>query len=116
MHPHPAPFHPIVSIDPFAKWGIDITTCNPPSVTGHHYIIVAIDYLIKWVEAMPTYSNDAKTTTLFLFNHIIARFGVPGSIVTDHGTHFCNTMMTKLATMLHLFHERSSPYYPQANG
>ena len=54
---------------------------------------------------MPTYSNDAKIATLFLFNHIIARFGVPRSIMTYHGMHFCNTMMTELATMPHLNHE-----------
>ena len=64
---------------------------------------------------MPTYSKDEKTTTLFLFNHIIARFGIPRSIVTDHGTHFCNAMMVELTSMLHLDHEHSSPYYLQAN-
>jgi hypothetical protein len=33
---------------PFTKWGIDFTTCNPPSAAGHHYIIVAMDYFMKW--------------------------------------------------------------------
>jgi transposase InsO family protein len=65
---------------------------------------------------MPTFSNDAKTATLFIFNHIISRFCVPKSIVTDHGSHFCNNMMTELATLLHFDQEHSSPYYPQANG
>lgn len=115
MRAHPAPLHPVVSIGPFAKWGIDFTTCNPSSATGHHYIIMAVDYFIKWVEAMPTYSNNTKTTTLFLFNHIITQFGILKSIVTDHGMHFCNAMMAELTTMLHLDHEHSSPYYPQAN-
>ena len=64
---------------------------------------------------MPTYNNNAKTTVLFMFNHVIARFGIPKSIVTDHGTHFCNAMMDELTSMLHLDHEHSSPYYPQAN-
>ena len=116
MRAHLAPLHPVVSIGPFAKWDIDFTTCNPPSAAGHHYIIVAMDYFTKWAEVMPTYNNDAKTTMLFLFNHVIARFGVPKSIVTDHGTHFCNAMMVELTSMLHLDHEHSSPYYPQANG
>ena len=51
--------------------------CNPTSLEGHGYIIVAVDYFTKWAEAMPTYVEDGKTATLFLFNHIIARFGVP---------------------------------------
>jgi transposase InsO family protein len=65
---------------------------------------------------MPTYTNDAKIIALFMFNHIIARFGIPKSIITDHGTHFCNAMMAELTSMLHLDHEHSSPYYLQANG
>lgn len=65
---------------------------------------------------MPTYANHAKSTRLFIFNHIIARFGVPCSIVTDHGSHFCNVMMIELATLLHFYQEHSSPYYLQANG
>ena len=64
--------------------------CNPTSARGHGYIIVAMDYFTKWDEAMPTYAEDGNTTTLFLFNHVIARFGVPQSIVTNHRSHFCN--------------------------
>ena len=77
MHTHPTPLHLVVSFDPSSKWGIDFTMCNPPFAAYHHYIIVVIYYFNKLVEVMPSYSNDAKTTTLFLFNHIIARFGIP---------------------------------------
>ena len=89
--------------------------CNPLSAAGHHYIIVVMDYFTKWAEEMPTYTNDVKTAALFLFNHVIARFGILKSIVTDHCTHFCNAMMAELTSMLHLDHKHSSPYYPQAN-
>ena len=65
---------------------------------------------------MPTYAEDGKTATLFLLNHIIARFGVPQSIVTNHGSHFCNQMMEELSAKLGFHHENSTPYYPQANG
>jgi hypothetical protein len=112
----PAPLHPVVFVGPFEKWGIDFMTCNPHSVGGHGYIIVAVDYFTKWVEAMPTYNNTGKTATLFIFNHIITRFGVPQAIVTDHGTHFRNYMMSELTAKLGLRHENSTPYYPQANG
>ena len=56
--------------------------------------------------------EDGKTATLFLFNHVIARFGVPQSIVTYHGSH----MMEELSAKLGFCHENSTPYYPQANG
>ena len=76
-HSYPAPLHPVISINPFAKWGIDFTTCHPASTHGHKYIIVAIDYFTKWVEVIPTYLNDGKKTALFTFNHIISRSRVP---------------------------------------
>ena len=51
--------------------------CMPTLVGGHGYIIVVIDYFTKWAEAIPAYAEDGKIATLFLFNHIIARFEVP---------------------------------------
>ena len=80
--------HPVIAIGPFAKRGIDFMTCHPASTQGHKYIIVAVNYFTKWAKAMPTYLNDGKTTALFTFNHIIARFRVPKQLVTDHGSHF----------------------------
>jgi transposase InsO family protein len=65
---------------------------------------------------MPTFKDDGETATLFLFNQIIARFDVPREIVTDHGSHFQNQMMSELTSKLGLRQEHSSPYYPQANG
>jgi transposase InsO family protein len=106
----------VIIVGPFTKWGIDYTTRNPPLARGHHYIIVAINYFTKWVEAMPTFKDDGETAALFLFNQIIARFDVPREIVTDHGSHFQNQMMTELTSNLGLQQEHSSPYYPQANG
>jgi hypothetical protein len=116
MRAHPYPMFPVITVGPFTKWGIDYTTCNPPSARGHHYIIVAIDYFMKWVEAMPIFKDDGETTTLFLFNRIIARFDVPREIVTDHGSHFQNKMMSELTLKLGFRKEHSSPYYPQVNG
>ena len=110
-HTHPASLHLVVVIIPFSKWGIDYMHCNPTSSRWHGYIIVAIDYFTKWAEVMPTYAEDGKTATLFLFNHVIARFGVPQSIVTDHGLHFRNQMMDKLSAKLGFRHENSTPYY-----
>jgi hypothetical protein len=63
-------------------------TCNPHSAKGHGYIIVAMDYFTKWAEAIPTFDNTGNTAELFIFKHIISRFGVPQAIITDHGSHF----------------------------
>lgn len=112
----PAPLQPIVAVGPFAKWGINFMQCNPTSTGGHGYIIVAVDYFTKWAEAMPTLDNTGETAALFFFNHVVARFGVPQAIVTDHGSYFRNHMMVELAAKLGLSHDSSTPYYPQANG
>ena len=98
------------------KWGIDYVTCNPASAGGNKYIIVIVDYFTKWAEAMPTFKVDGETTTFFVFNQIIARFDIPKVIVTEHASHFQNSMMTELTTMLGFRQEHSSSYYPQANG
>ena len=90
--------------------------CNPTSAGGHGYIIVDVGYFTKWVEEMATYGQDGKNVTLFLFNHFIYRFRVPQVIVTNHGSHFHNQMMTEISTKLGFHHENSTSYYPQDNG
>jgi hypothetical protein len=107
---HLAPLQPVVFIGPFTKWGIEFMTCNPHSAGGHGYIIVAVDYFTKWAEAIPTFDNTGKTARLFIFNHIITRFGVPQAIVADHDSHFQNFMMSELTEKLGLCHEISTPW------
>ena len=65
---------------------------------------------------MPTFNKKRQTATFFFFNHVIARFGVPQAIVTDHGKHFRNHMMSELTTKLGFSHDNFTPYYPQSNG
>jgi transposase InsO family protein len=65
---------------------------------------------------MPMFNNDGETTDLFIFNHIVARFNISREIVTDHGSHFQNKMMSYLTSNIGLRKEHSSAYYPQANG
>ena len=62
--------------------------CNPASAGEHHHIIVAIDYFMKWVEAMPIVKFDGETAMHFVFKQIITRFEIPKELFTDHGSHF----------------------------
>eukprot|EP00253_Pinus_taeda_P012959 PITA_12959 len=109
MRAPPTPLHLVVTVGPFAKWGIDYVTCNPRSGGGHGYIIVVVYYFTKWAEAMPTLLEDGHSAAQFLFNHVISWFGVPQAIVTDHGKHFRNHMMAELTTQLGLRHDSSTP-------
>ena len=100
---------------PFTKWGIDYMTCNQVLARGHKYIIVVVDYFTKWAEAMPTFKVDGETIAFFIFNQIIARFDIPKDIGTDHGSHFQNSMITELDTILGSKQEQSSSFYLQEN-
>ena len=77
--------------------------CKPTLVRVHGYIIVAMDYFTKWDETMPTYVEDKKIVSLFLFNHIIARLRVRQAKMTNHGSHFQNKMMLELSAKLGFF-------------
>ncbi|XP_014632982.1 uncharacterized protein LOC114420602 [Glycine soja] len=87
-----------------------------PSSVGNEYILVAIDYVSKWVEAMATARNDAKTVVKFIKKNIFSRFGVPRILISDGGPHFCNTQLQKVLGQYHVNHRVVSPYHPQTNG
>ena len=116
MYSKPAPLHPIISVGPFIKWGLDFMDCNPASVGGHHQSIVVVDYFTKWAEAMPTVKSNGEIAAHFVFNQIITWFGIPKELVTEHGSHFQNRMMEELESKLGYKQEDSYSYYPQANG
>nr|GEU58318.1 reverse transcriptase domain-containing protein [Tanacetum cinerariifolium] len=78
----------------FDVWGIDFMGLFPSS-RGNKYILVAVDYLSKWVEAKALPTNDARVVCKFLKN-LFARFGAPKAIISDRGTHFCNDQFTKV--------------------
>ena len=67
----------------------------PPSF-GNSYILLAVDYVSKWVEAKATRTNDAKVIVDFVKSHIFARFGIPRALISDRGTHFCNRVVEAL--------------------
>ncbi|CAM8948408.1 unnamed protein product [Rhodiola kirilowii] len=64
-----------------------------PASFGYLYILVAMDYVSKWVEAKATRCDDAKTIIDFLRTNIFYRYRVPKAIISDQGTHFCNRLM-----------------------
>ena len=64
-----------------------------PSSFSNLYILLVIDYVSKWVEAIPSRTNDAKVVANFLHSHIFTRFRTPRALITDRGTHFCNKLI-----------------------
>ncbi|GKD83261.1 reverse transcriptase domain-containing protein, partial [Tanacetum coccineum] len=98
----------------FEVWGIDFM--GPfPSSRGNKYILVAVDYLSKWVEAKVIPTNDTRVVVKFL-KSIFARFGTPRAIISDRGTHFCNDQFVKVMLKYDVTHRLATAYHPQTSG
>ncbi|GKA70845.1 reverse transcriptase domain-containing protein [Tanacetum coccineum] len=98
----------------FYVWGIDFM--GPfPSSRGNKYILVAVEYLSKWVEAKALPTNDARVVVKFL-KSLFSRFGAPRAIISDRGTHFCNDKFDKVMSKYGVTHRLSTPYHPQTSG
>ncbi|MCO5551444.1 hypothetical protein L7F22_004947 [Adiantum nelumboides] len=102
----------------FAKWSIDFVGPIQPQAyrSQAQYIIVAIEYLTKWVEAKAMRKNDARTMAAFLYENVFTRYGFPIEIVSNKGTHFLNEVIEYLVSKFMAIHNKSAPYHPQANG
>ena len=87
----------------------------PPSV-GNLYILLAVDYVSKWVEAAGCSKNYANTVVGFLQKNILSRFGTPRIIISDGGSHFANKVFDRLMSRYGIKHIMSLAYHPQRNG
>nr|GEY47039.1 hypothetical protein [Tanacetum cinerariifolium] len=97
----------------FDVWGIDFMGPFPNS-KGNKYILVAIDYLSKWVEAKALPTNDAKVVVKFL-KSLFSRFGTPKAIISNRGTHFYNDQFAKVMSKYKVTHRLSTAYHPQTS-
>ncbi|KAL0386771.1 UNVERIFIED_CONTAM: hypothetical protein Slati_4565900 [Sesamum latifolium] len=77
----PCPLQNRVAPWPFSMWGMDgpISPSN-----GHRFLIFAISYLTKWVEAVSYSSLTKKVMQKFLNKERICRYGLPERIITDN--------------------------------
>nr|GEU53279.1 reverse transcriptase domain-containing protein [Tanacetum cinerariifolium] len=85
------------------------------SSRGNRYILLAVDYFSKWVEAKALPTNDARVVVKFL-KSLFARFGTPRAIISDHGTHFCNDKFDKVMSKYGVTHRLATAYHPQTSG
>nr|GEZ49328.1 reverse transcriptase domain-containing protein [Tanacetum cinerariifolium] len=98
----------------FDVWGIDFM--DPfPSSQGNKYILVAVYYLSKWVEAKALPTNDTRVVCKFL-KSLFHRFGAPRAIISDRDTHFCNDQFEKVMRKYGVTHRLSIAYHPQTSG
>ncbi|MCO5589493.1 hypothetical protein L7F22_043460 [Adiantum nelumboides] len=110
------PRQAVIANGPFEKWGIDAMGPLPRTANGKLYILVAIDYMTRWVEAQSVAKVNENTVSKFVYTHICCRFGTPLEIVSDNGPGFRRGLLTEVCEELKISHRHSTPYYPQSNG
>ena len=109
------PLRGILVVQIFDVWGIDFMGPFPPSF-GNLYILLVVDYVSKWVEAIACPRNEANTLVSFLQKNILSRFGTPRTIISDGGSHFANKIFARLMNRYGIKHIMSLAYHPQTNG
>ena len=89
-----------------------ICPINPSG--GHIWILVAIEYFLKWAEVIPLRKAIGATIGNFIREHIITRFGISHKIINDNDTPFVNKNVREILEHYRIKHRRSTPYYPKA--
>ena len=98
-------------------WGIDVIgPIEPKASNGHRFILVAIDYFTKWVEAVTFKSVTKKEVVDFVHSNIICHFGIPKIIITDYAMNLNSHLMKDVLEQFKIVHCHSTPYRTKPNG
>ena len=109
------PLHYNLQIEIFDVWGIDFMGPFPKSHDSE-YILVAVDYVSKWVEALPCRPTDAKHARRMFHAVIFPRFGTPKMVISDGGSHLFDKTFQNFLKELGSKHNIATPYHPQTSG
>ncbi|GJZ42807.1 reverse transcriptase domain-containing protein [Tanacetum coccineum] len=107
---------PVTSLWPFYKWGIDIVGPFPGGPGKVKFLIVAIDYFTKWIEAKHVATITGNQVKKFVWDNIVCRFGLPGEIVSDNGKQFRDNPFKDWCEKLCIHQCFAFVKHPQANG
>ena len=109
------PLNPILVVEIIHVWVIDFMGPFPTSFS-YSYILVGVDYVSKWVDAIPCKKNDHRVVLKFLKENVFSRFGFPKAIISNRGTHLCNKPFETLLAKYGVKHKVATPYHPQTSG
>ncbi|MCO5578412.1 hypothetical protein L7F22_032254 [Adiantum nelumboides] len=106
----------IMVFDVFEKWGIDAIGPLPITSRGKSYILIAVDHLSRWAEAIAVKQITAKDVAKFVYDEICCKFGVPLELLSDKGPGFRAKLLDFLCAKIKIRHQHTTSYYPQCNG
>ena len=109
------PLHYNLQIEIFDVWGIDFMGPFQKS-QDCEYILIAVNYMSKWVEALPCKATDTKHAQRMFHEVIFPRFGTPRMVISDGGSHFIDKTFRALLKELGAKHNIAIPYHPQTSG
>lgn len=108
--------YPLPSVSIFSRWNIDFVGPLPESRKGSRYLIVAVEYVSKWVIAKALTHTLAETIRDFLYNEIVTVFGVPDELISDRGTNFMSNVVQSFNSLMKIHHKKTTAYHPRTNG
>jgi hypothetical protein len=109
------PMSPILEVKVFNCWGIDFMEPFPQSFSNL-YILLVVDYVSQWVEAIACKVNDHKVVLKFFREHIFSYFGKPKAVISDNEKNFCNQPFKVLVKRYRMVHRLTTSYHPQTCG
>ncbi|WMV13992.1 hypothetical protein MTR67_007377 [Solanum verrucosum] len=112
---HELPLPPILEVELYEVWGINFMRPFVSSY-GNNYILVAIDYVSKWVEVVDLPNNEGRSVVKLLKRYIFMTFGTPRVIISDGGSHFCNRIFASLLRKYGVKNKVATPYHPKTSG
>jgi transposase InsO family protein len=86
-----------------------------PNSEGCEYILVAIDYISKWIEALPYRATDAMHSKKMFHEVIFPKYGVLRIVISDAGSHFIDQTFRKSLSEVGVDHRIDTPYHPQTS-
>jgi hypothetical protein len=103
-----------LQINIFDVWGINFMGPFPNS-DGYEYILVAVDYVSKWVETLPCRATNAMHSKRMFHEVIFPRYGLSRIVISDGGSHFIDWTFQKALMEVRVDHRIVTPYHPQSS-
>jgi hypothetical protein len=100
---------------PLQRWGINIVGKLTLAQGNYTFVVIAVEYFTKWIEAKPLTNVSSSTIKKFFWQNIIYQYGVPKHITVDNAKYFDNAMFKEFCQQIFTKVASTSVYHPKSN-